>query len=232
MVKREVTFVPGMYKIFDEILLNVAGMQQQDPKMATIEINIKPKENTISVINNGKGIPVEMLTEENMYVPTFNFGHLSSGGDLSTNSNCDKHEAEETFQQNWFGAKLCNIFSKKFTVETADNMKTFRQTWSSNMSVTSEPMVEDLPGEEFTKVTFQPSLTRFGLSRLDPDLVAIISRRAFDIAATLRGVEEVYLNGKKIPINSFKDYVDLFTKNELDDAGNALEVIYDQCSDR
>ena len=85
--------------------------------------------------------------------------------------------------------------------------------------------------EEFTKVTFEPDLGRFGVEKLDSDLVAIISRRAFDIAATSRGVK-VYLNGKKIPVDSFKDFVSLFTNNRLDESGNALKVIHDQCGPR
>ena len=225
MVRREVTYVPGIYKLFDEILVKMADNKQWDSKMDTVKIDIYPEENTISVMNNGKGIPVEMQEEEKMYLPTIIFGNLST----RSNSNDDK--AGVALGQYWFGAKLCNIFSTKFTVETADNEKTFKQTWSSNMSKTSEPVVKDLPGEEFTRVTFQPDLKRFGMEKLDPDMVDIISRRAFDIAATLRGVK-VYLNGKKIPVNSFKDYVRLFTKDRLEETGNALKVIHDQCGAR
>ena len=225
MVKREVTYVPGLYKIFDEILVNAADNKQRDPKMDTIRIDIKPDDNTISVMNNGKGIPVEMHKEEKMYVPTMIFGHLLTG------SNFNDDEARVTGGRNGFGAKLCNVFSTKFTVETADKKKTFKQTWGSNMSKTTEPRVKETPGEEFTRVTFQPDLPKFGMEKLDPDMVAILSRRAFDIAASTRGVK-VYLNGKRVPVNSFKDYVGLFTKNKLDDAGNALKVTYDQCGAR
>ena len=76
MKKREVTYVPGLYKIFDEILVNAADNKQRDPKMDTIKVEIKPEENIISVMNNGRGIPVEMHKEEKMYVPTMIFGHL------------------------------------------------------------------------------------------------------------------------------------------------------------
>ena len=227
MVKREVTFVPGIFKLFDEILLNMVDNKQwNDTKMYTIKIDIDPEENTISMMTNGKGIPVEMHDEEKVYLPTIIFGHLSS-----TRSNFYDDKARVTVGQNWFGAKLCNIFSTKFTVETADNEKNFKQTWSSNMSKRSEHVVIDVQGEEFTRVTFQPDLTRFGLEKLGPDMVAIFCRRAFDIAATFGGIE-VYLNGKKIPVNSFKDYVRLFTDDRLDKTGNALSVIHNQCSAR
>merc|ERR1719422_2965048 len=52
-------------------------------KMDTIKIEIKPEENLISVMNNGKGIPVVMHKEEKMYVPTMIFGHLLTGSNFN-----------------------------------------------------------------------------------------------------------------------------------------------------
>ena len=40
MVNREITYVPGLYKIFDEIVVNAADNKQRDPKMSTIKIKI------------------------------------------------------------------------------------------------------------------------------------------------------------------------------------------------
>jgi len=40
MVQREIGYVPGLYKIFDEILVNAADNKQRDPKMNLIKINI------------------------------------------------------------------------------------------------------------------------------------------------------------------------------------------------
>lgn len=51
----------------------------------------------------------------------------------------------------------------------------------------------------------------FQMDSLDRDTVALLSRRAFDVAASTRGVK-VYLNGKLLPIKNFKDYVDLCLK--------------------
>ena len=70
MLRRETTYVTGFYKIFDEILVNAADNKQRDPKMDTIKIEIKPKENLISVMNNGKGIPVVMHKEKKTRVKT------------------------------------------------------------------------------------------------------------------------------------------------------------------
>lgn len=40
MVQREITYVPGLYKIYDEILVNAADNKQRDESMDTIKIEI------------------------------------------------------------------------------------------------------------------------------------------------------------------------------------------------
>ena len=40
IVQRDVTYVPGLYKIFDEVLVNAADNKQRDKKMNLIRINI------------------------------------------------------------------------------------------------------------------------------------------------------------------------------------------------
>ena len=68
---REVNFVPGLYKIFDEILVNAADNFQRDSNSMTyIKVNFDQENNIISVKNNGKGIPVKNHKENDMYVPS------------------------------------------------------------------------------------------------------------------------------------------------------------------
>lgn len=61
-----------------------------------------------------------------MYVPTMIFGHLL------TSSNYDDAEKKVTGGRNGYGAKLSNIFSNRFIVETAckEYKKKFRQVRS------------------------------------------------------------------------------------------------------
>ncbi len=40
LVFREITYVPGLYKIFDEILVNAADNKVRDPKMDTLRVDI------------------------------------------------------------------------------------------------------------------------------------------------------------------------------------------------
>jgi len=40
MIQKDIKYVPGLYKIFDEILVNAADNKQRDPKMDMIKIDI------------------------------------------------------------------------------------------------------------------------------------------------------------------------------------------------
>lgn len=210
---KEYTYVPGLYKIFDEIVVNAADNKQRDKTMNTIKISINKEENKISVYNNGAGIHVAVHGKEKMYIPTMIFGHLL------TSSNYNDAEKRVVGGLNGYGAKLCNVFSTKFIVETARNEKKFKQIWQNNMSDASEPKItEKFSGKDFTQVTFYPDLKRFGMSELTDDIIAIMMRRAYDICGTLSGVS-VYLNDERLPYKGFKDYV----KQYLGDVDFAYE---------
>jgi len=57
---RDVTFVPGLYKIFDEILVNAADNKQNDKNMSEIRVTVDRETGEVSIKNDGKGIPVEI----------------------------------------------------------------------------------------------------------------------------------------------------------------------------
>ena len=42
LINRKVNYVPGLYKIFDEILVNAADNKQRDPSMDELRVEIKP----------------------------------------------------------------------------------------------------------------------------------------------------------------------------------------------
>uniref|UniRef100_A0A3Q2U469 DNA topoisomerase 2 n=1 Tax=Fundulus heteroclitus TaxID=8078 RepID=A0A3Q2U469_FUNHE len=224
---RDVTFVPGLYKIFDEILVNAADNKQRDKSMSCIRVNIDVENNTISVWNNGKGIPVVEHKVEKVYVPALIFGQLL------TSSNYNDDQKKVTGGRNGYGAKLCNIFSKKFTVETAckESRKVFKQTWYDNMGRAGDTCIKPFEGEEYTCITFRPDLSKFKMSVLDKDTVALMTRRAYDIAGSTKGVK-VFFNNKRLPVTGFRSYVDMYVKDKVDELGGALTVVHEVVNDR
>jgi DNA topoisomerase II len=57
---RDVKIVPGLYKIFDEILVNAADNKIRDPNMDSIKVIVDRENGSISIYNNGRGIPIEI----------------------------------------------------------------------------------------------------------------------------------------------------------------------------
>jgi len=99
IVHRKIDYVPALYKIFDEILVNAADNSMRDPKgMDLIDVTIDKEAGCISVMNNGNGIPVVMHKEHNCYVPELIFGHLL------TSDNYDDNEKKVTGGRNGYGA--------------------------------------------------------------------------------------------------------------------------------
>ena len=216
MVYKEITYVPGLYKIFDEILVNAVDNITRDLRMDTIKVNITPKR--ITIYNNGKGIPIKIHNTYNIYVPELIFGHLL------TSSNYNDNERKITGGRNGFGAKLTNVFSKLFIVETADKKvkKKYKIEYSDNMTKHKEAEIEKYEGEDFTKVTFEPDFRKFKMTELDNDIISLLKKRVYDVAGTSPSRIKVYLNDKLINIKDFSEYADLYIKNRYFDEENKI----------
>lgn len=207
-----------------------------DSSMDTLKINIDVEEGTISVYNNGRGIPIEIHTKEKIYIPELIFGHLLSS------SNYDDDEKKLTGGRNGFGAKLANIYSHEFTIDTADKNsgQKYKQTWMNNMSKCGAAKItKNSKGEEYTRVTFRPDLKRFGMERINDDTLSLLKRRVYDLAGTVKDVK-VYLNDERLKIKNFKQYVEMYLESAAAQAtavsGGAAQakpsMIYEQVGQR
>jgi DNA topoisomerase-2 len=204
---RKISYVPGLFKIFDEILVNAADNKQNDPSMSEIKVVIDAEKGEISIQNDGKGIPVEIHKTQGIYIPELIFGHLLSS------SNYNDNQAKITGGRNGYGAKLCNVFSTEFSIETVDSKqkKKYKQTWTDNMSEKGKAKITDFGGKDYTKVTFRPDWAKFSMQGMDADFEALVKRRIYDMAGTCTGVR-VSLNGERIKIKDFKAYMAMYTK--------------------
>jgi DNA topoisomerase-2 len=146
LVRKKVEYIPALCKLFDEVLVNAADNKQRDKRMKEIDVIIEDGNGTaanpprISVRNDGRGVPVQIHKTEKIYVPELVFGHLLTG------SNFDDGQGRLTGGRHGYGAKLTNIFSSEFSVETLDSKegKLFRQTWTGGPAPSAAPS-EALP---------------------------------------------------------------------------------------
>ena len=225
---REVKYVPGLFKIFDEILVNAADNYQNDKSMKYIKVTIDRGKNTIKVKNGGRGIPIEIHKKYNMYVPQLIFGNLL------TSSNYNDNVKKVTGGRNGYGAKLTNIYSKTFIVETAYSEvgKKYYQKFYNNMLKFDEPKIEDYSKDDYTCITFEPDLSRFGMTELDDDIVALFEKRVFDMAGITPKSVSVYLNNKKLNVKNFEDYIHMYLDASKEEDEMDPPIVYERPHER
>jgi len=129
-------------------------------------------------------------------------------------------EAQYTGGRHGYGAKLTNIFSNEFSVETVDTRQGLRyfQKWEDNMHTRHEPVIEELAelklkgrnAEDYTSISFVPDLSRFGMKEMSADMVEILTKRVWEIAGCNPSVA-VYLHGKRLKVPNMKRLVQLRT---------------------
>ena len=170
IIFKNIKYVPGLYKIFDEVLVNAIDQHVRTEKddsiknkVTEIKVNIDKENNFISVLNNGNGVPIVKHQEHNIYVPELIFGQLL------TSSNYDKDEKKITGGKNGYGAKLANIFSTKFKIVTVDHERKlkYEQTFEDNMSKKNPPIITKCTDKPYTLIEFNPDLKKFNIERIN-----------------------------------------------------------------
>jgi DNA topoisomerase II len=223
-VQKDVEISPGFYNIFNEILTNSSDQCLRTREYAkkdktvqittVIKITIDEETGIISILNDGDGIPVFEHPEKKIMIPELIFGQLL------TSSNYDKTKKKTWGGKNGYGSKVCNIYSTMFEVETVDHRrgKKFKQVWRNNMSEPEKKAkVTDCKGKAYTKITFLPEYSRFGMpDGLKGDVIDLIRKRAYDIAGCSPRDVGVYFNGVKLEVKDFPQYVEKYIGKQKD----------------
>lgn len=86
------------------------------------------------------------------------------------------------------------------------------------MGTKSEPNITKCKASDnWTKVSFKPDLAKFSMTHLEDDVVALMKKRVVDIAGCLGKSVKVELNGERVPVKSFTDYIDLYLNSASKD---------------
>jgi DNA topoisomerase II len=234
MTMRELQIVPALFKIVDEVVVNATDQwvrmkkeSKPDSKpVKNIKIYVDKESGYIEVHNDGDSIDVEVLPEyENVYVPEMIFGQLL------TSTNYGKKSVVSGVHG--LGVKLCNVFSKEFSIELIDHRRKrhYEQKWTDNMLQKTDPVIKYSAKLPYTRVRFLPDYARFGLSAMTDDMYDLIRKRAFDACACTDTSVNIYFNDEKIEVKDFEKYADLYVgpKEErpraFEKVGDSWEII-------
>ena len=224
VVLRNMEYLPGLYKLFDEGIVNC-----RDHVMRMIQSPILDKrfvsyinthiedDGTIVLSNDGNGIDIAKHPEYDLWIPEMIFGHLR------TSTNYDKTEKRIVGGKNGFGFKLALIWSSYGKIETIDHTRGLKyvQEFHDNLNVIDPPVITKVSksSKSYTKVLFKPDYTRFGLRGLSRDMLALLKKRVFDIAAvTDHSIKKVKIgfNDDLVPVKNFQQYVDLYVGSKTE----------------
>jgi DNA topoisomerase-2 len=227
IIQKNIRYIPGLYKLFDEGIVNcrdhvirmkqaVANNAPNATEVSTIDIQIDD-DGTITMMNDGNGIDVEKHPEYDIWIPEMIFGHLR------TSTNYDKTEKKIVGGKNGFGFKLVLIWSTVGSIETVDHVRGLKycQTFRNNLDEICPPVITKCKTKPYTKITFKPDYKRLGLGvngakNLDPDMVALLRKRVYDIAAVTDKSMKIKYNSQLIPVKNFQQYIDMYIGSKQD----------------
>ena len=233
IIEKNIKYIPGLFKLFDEGIVNcrdhVVRMQQAISTgqencipVSNIDISISD-DGTITMFNDGNGIDVAQHPEHKIWIPEMIFGHLR------TSTNYDKTEKKIVGGKNGFGFKLVLIWSTHGTIETVDHIRGLKycQEFNNNLDEICKPSITKCKTKPYTKITFKPDYKRLGIDGLTPDLINLLKKRTYDVAAVTDKNLKVKYNSNLIPIKNFSQYIDMY----IGDKSTALRV-YEENGDR
>jgi len=216
IVEKNIKYIPGLFKLFDEGIVNcrdhvirmqqaISNGQQNCIPVSNIEITIDD-DGTITMLNDGNGIDVAEHPEHKMWIPEMIFGHLR------TSTNYDKTEKKIVGGKNGFGFKLVLIWSTYGSVETVDHIRglKYKQEFKNNLDEICKPSITKCKNKPYTKITFKPDYKRLGIHGLTPDIIALLKKRTYDIAAVTDKTIKVKYNGELVPVKNFEQYMNMY----------------------
>lgn len=225
-VQKNITYIPGLYKIFDEIIVNTLDhiVRLKDEEISSVSSTIKHvkeikilidyETGEISVYNDGNGLDIYKHDEHNIWIPELIFGNLL------TSTNYDDSVDRIIGGTNGIGSKTTNIYSSVFSIETVDVSRKllYKQEWRDNMSKTSEPTITKYTKYPYTKITFTPDYARFKIDltndqSLKKDTIKLFKKRVYDMCATSPDNVKIFFNDEKIDCKNFDKYTSLYTNN-------------------
>ena len=233
IVEKNIAYIPALFKLFDEGIVNcrdhVIRMQQAEHNsipnslpVTYIDISIQD-DGTITMTNDGNGIDIAQHPEYNIWIPELIFGHLR------TSTNYDKTEKKIVGGKNGFGFKLVLIWSTYGYIETIDHVRglKYTQEFRNNLDVIEKPSITKCKSKPYTKIVFKPDYARLGIPGLTPDVIALLRKRVFDVAAVTDKSLKVKYNSQLIPVKNFQQYIDMYVGGK-----DAVPRVYEEAGPR
>ena len=205
--KYETLYVtPGLIKIINEIIDNSIDVAIDTNFKAATRIQVKIDSKSVTVIDNGIGIPVKKLNDDDdRTLPEIAWTTLRSGTSFGDN--------REKIGTNGLGSCATNVFSKVFIATSDDGKKQQTIKCYDNMSVIKPGKVKPSSGKAGVEVYFEPDLARFSMQEIDKTHQDLVYQRLFNLAISFPLIKFSF-NGKQINVSERK-FAQMFSDNAI-----------------
>jgi DNA topoisomerase-2 len=205
IVLETISWSPGLYKIFDEIIVNAYDQNIRDNTLSKIYVEIY--DDHFICYNDGVGIDVEKHPEHKIYIPELIFANLM------TSTNYDESEERITGGTHGLGSKLTAIFSKKFIIEVWDKKRKlyYKQVIEDNLSKINKPEINKITSNEGgVKITVYPDFEKFGKTDKFNEMKSLLEKRVIDLVGLVSPTIEIKLNNEAIDKSSWENYLNFY----------------------
>ncbi|QPI13835.1 topoisomerase II large subunit [Serratia phage 4S] len=216
---KSVQYVPGLVKLIDEIIDNSVDEAIRTSFKFANKIDVQIKGNSVTVTDNGRGIPQAMVTDQNgEQIP----GPVAAWTIPKAGGNFGDDAERKTGGMNGVGSSLTNIFSVLFTGITSDGENEIKVTCSNGME--NKGWTSKKSNYKGTSVSFTPDFEHFETNNLDEIYHDITLDRLQTLAVVYPDIQFSF-NGKKVDGN-FKKFSKQFGENVVIHETNNVSMAF------
>lgn len=221
IIQKEIKQIPALIKLFDEIISNSLdeAIRTQFKYATKIKIDFDAKTGEVRIEDNGRGLPIEYDDKLKKYTPEIIFTHLKAG------SNFNDDDKEMLVGQYGVGGSLVPIFSRKFTVETANGQQSYKQTYENHLAIKRKAVIADCKSN-YTLISYFPNYAYFNVEDdVADNIESLYRKRVKDLAFAYPEVT-FWFNKEKIAVPKLKAFVEqihsIYEANEVDNGRVAI----------
>lgn len=213
---KKATYVPALSKMVDEILDNSIDEAIRTNFKFANKINVSINNNEVTVTDNGRGIPQDKIfdeaSNENILRPVAAWTKVNAGTSFD--------DERVTIGTNGVGSAATNFLSKSFSGKTWSNKKSIQldcKDGADAMKVKTGNKVGN-----GTEVSFVPDFDLFEVDSLEQlDTIILIEDRLISLQMAFPEIQFSF-NKKKIMVNNFKKYSEMFSDTVIMEKTNNL----------
>ena len=213
---KKATYVPALSKMVDEILDNAIDEAIRTNFKFANKINVSINNNEVTVTDNGRGIPQDKIfdeaSNENILRPVAAWTKVNAGTSFD--------DERVTIGTNGVGSAATNFLSKTFSGKTWSNKKSIQLDCKDGAD-TMKVKTGNKAGNG-TEVSFVPDFELFEVDSLDQlDTIILIEDRLISLQMAFPEIQFSF-NKKKIMVNNFKKYTEMFSDIAIMEKTNNL----------